>query len=224
MVTSAFTEYINREKTVAKEEIKKGISKESVASSRSRTLLTFYEETGIPILLVKRYIRELGNDNEMFFSLTYDKQKSILLEYKKKELLKIEPVINELFNIASNSYKTSLDYYNFYKLRYSTNEFVELLSSLQLHNASSMLKKYHEKHKTAFTCLDSKETAMFAKKGTMFFENEFVTFTQNEFTNVTKELEEERLPLAKGLITQKIKEKQASKKEAKVIVKKNNVC
>lgn len=87
-----------------------------------------------------------------------------------------------------------------------------------------MLKKYHEKHKTAFTCLDSKETAMFAKKGTMFFENEFVTFTQNEFTNVTKELEEERLPLAKGLITQKIKEKQASKKEAKVIVKKNNVC
>ena len=58
----------------------------------------------------------------------------------------------------------------------------------------------------------------------MFFENEFVTFTQNEFTNVTKELEEERLPLAKGLITQKIKEKQASKKEAKVIVKKNNVC
>lgn len=224
MVTSAFTEYINREKTVAKEEIKKGISKESVASSRSRTLLTFYEETGIPILLVKRYVRELGNDNEMFFSLTYDKQKSILLEYKKKELLKIEPVINELFNIASNSYKTSLDYYNFYKLRYSTNEFVELLSSLQLHNASSMLKKYHEKHKTAFACLDSKETAMFAKKGTMFFENEFVTFTQNEFTNVTKELEEERLPLAKGLITQKIKEKQASKKEAKVIVKKNNVC
>ena len=121
-------------------------------------------------MLVKRYIRELGNDNEMFFSLTCDKQKSILYSnIRKKELLKIEPVINELFNIASNSYKTSLDYYNFYKLRYSTNEFVELLSSLQLHNASSMLKKYHEKHKTAFACLDSKETAMFAKKGTDVF-------------------------------------------------------
>ena len=111
MVTSAFTEYINREKTVAKEEIKKGISKESVASSRSRTLLTFYEETGIPILLVKRYIRELGNDNEMFFSLTYDKQKSILLEYKKKELLKIDVAsAKEFLNNYLNTYQGIKEY------------------------------------------------------------------------------------------------------------------
>lgn len=224
VVTSAFAEYINHEKQVAKETLKKGISQESVISARPRALLAFYEETGIPILLVKKYVRGLGDNSEAFFSLDYDKQKIILLEYKKKELLKIEPIINELFTIASNSYAISLNYYNFYKLGYSTSEFVELLSSMQLHNASLMLKKYCNMHKTAFVCLDNKETAIFAKKETMFFENEFITFTQSEFTSVTKELDEGKLPFAKGLIVQKLKEKQAAKKEAKVIVKKNNVC
>ncbi len=224
MVTDAFAKYINREKIVAKEQIKQGISREAITSGRSRTLLAFYEETGIPILLIKKYVRESDDKGEFFLSLDYDKQKSILLKYRKDELLKIEPVINELLTIASNSYKTSLNYYNFYKLGYNTNEFVELLSSLQFRNASYMLKKYHDIHKTAFACLDKKETTMFSKKGTMFFEDEFIAFTQSEFIVVTKEIEKEKLPLAKGLIVQKIKEKQVSKKEAKVIVKKNNIC
>ena len=37
-------------------------------------------------------------------------------------------------------------------------------------------------------------------------------------------LKDENLPLAKGLVVQKIKEVKNEKKAAKVIVKKNNIC
>ena len=58
----------------------------------------------------------------------------------------------------------------------------------------------------------------------MFLDDELITYDSSEFLNIIKTLKDENLPLAKGLVVQKIKEVKNEKKAAKVIVKKNNIC
>ena len=58
----------------------------------------------------------------------------------------------------------------------------------------------------------------------MFLDDELITYDSSKFLNIIKTLKDENLPLAKGLVVQKIKEVKNEKKAAKVIVKKNNIC
>lgn len=79
-------------------------------------------------------------------------------------------------------------------------------------------------HPNAFTCYDAKEIAMYSKNSILTFENQTVNYEPANFVKVINELEEENLPMSKGLIVQKLTEKQNSKKITKSIVKPFQVC
>lgn len=87
-----------------------------------------------------------------------------------------------------------------------------------------MFKNYIEKHSSSFKCFTDKDIYTYSKKRSLFLDDELITYDSNEFLNIIKSLKEENLPLAKGLVVQKIKEVKNEKKAAKVIVKKNNIC
>ena len=200
-----------------------GISRSALESIEQKELLAFCKKNSLPAILVKKYIAKLKDNKDAFFNLSYDEQLKELLAYKTAEMEKAQPVIDDILAINCGK-KEVIDYYYYYKSGFFNMYFTILLSNCQLHSVSYMFKNYIEKHRSSFNCFTDKDIYIYSKKRSMFLDDELITYDSSEFLNIIKTLKDENLPLAKGLVVQKIKEVKNEKKAAKVIVKKNNIC
>lgn len=212
----------NEDIRIAKE-LENGISRSTLESVEQKELLAFCKKNSLPVILVKKYIAKLKDNKDAFFNLSYDEQLKELLAYKTAEMEKAQPVINDILAINCGK-KEVIDYYYYYKSGFFNRYFILLLSTCQLHSISYMFRNYIEKHRSSFDCFADKDIYTHSKKRSMFLDDELITYDSSEFLNIIKSLKEENLPLAKGLVVQKIKEGKNEKKAAKVIVKKNNIC
>lgn len=212
----------NEDIRIAKE-LENGISRSSLESIEQKELLAFCKKNSLPAILVKKYIAKLKDHKDAFFNLSYDEQLKELLSYKAAEMEKAQPVVDDILAINCGK-KEVIDYYYYYKSGFFNRYFTILLSNCQLHSVSYMFKNYIEKHSSSFKCFTDKDIYTYSKKRSLFLDDELITYDSNEFLNIIKSLKEENLPLAKGLVVQKIKEVKNEKKAAKVIVKKNNIC
>lgn len=215
-------EYLNNDRKRILEEITAGksLSKEMLTERNRRELVVFCEVNGLSTALVKKYIARLKDKKEEFFNLSYSDQVTSLLEYKREELEKAKPVIDELIEIAINKDKT-IDYHYFYSNGFRSDYFIQLLANCKLNSACHTFKNYVANHSSAFTCLTDKDVSMCLRTNKMFFENNLISYTPVEFKNVVNNLKENQLPLFKGLIVQELNK---SKKDSKVIAKTNRVC
>lgn len=205
------------------ESLEKGLTKRVLEPIGQNELATFCQSNHLPIILVKKYLGKLKDEKELFFNLESDEQLAKLLTYKNMEMEKAQPIIDDILAISCGQKKT-IDYYYFYKNGFFRKYFTGLLSSSQLHSISYMFKIYAEKHASSFTCFADKDIYNYSKNQNMFLDDELITYDSNEFLKVVNELKKENIPLAKGLIVQKIKERKNTKNTAKIIVKKNNLC
>lgn len=179
---------------------------ESYLSSLETTELADYcKLNNLFIPLIRKHVGKLKDKKDEFFNLDYEEQLTRLLTYKTIELWKAQPVIDDMIAIKNGS-KELIDYYYFYKSGFFTNYFGALLRSASLHNMSHMFKDYVDNHESAFRCFDDREIGYYSKNGKMCFEDELITYKPGEFLDVVSKLREENLPLARGLIVQKINE------------------
>lgn len=203
-----------------KEALKNGISELTLKSNKCKELVAFCEKYELPVVLVKKYIALLGEERQSFFSLDCDKQVANLLEYKRKELEKAQPIIEQLILTKTTvTSKKTIDYYYFYKNGFYKDYFVRLLTSCNLHNATYLFNEYYEEHRKSFECFDERNVYVLAKRENMFMEGKLVNYKTNDFLDVIGNLKEENLPLSKGLVYQKLQEKENTKKANKTIVK-----
>lgn len=202
--------------------VKMALTKNDFTQFNQKELNTFCHQNSIPIVLVKKYVGKLKDKKDSFFNLDYDSQINEILAYKETELAKAQPIINDLLAVSCGD-KETIDYYYFYKNGFFQNYLAKLLSSSQLHSASYMFKKYVTEHTSSFTCFVDNEIFNYSKNTQMFLESELISYEPNEFLTVINNLKDENLPLARGLVVQKLKEMKSEKNDAKIIVKKNNI-
>ena len=226
--TLSFSVELDNDITKLNNNIKKEI-KDAIVSYNNKNLnivgsvtdKKYLPEIINPLLeIIGKYLKD---NKDAFFNLSYDEQLKELLAYKTAEMEKAQPVIDDILAINCGK-KEVIDYYYYYKSGFFNKYFTILLSTCQLHSASYMFKNYIKKHSSSFNCFTDKDIYIYSKKRSMFLDDELITYDSSEFLNIIKTLKDENLPLAKGLVVQKIKEVKNEKKAAKVIVKKNNIC
>ena len=163
--------------------------------------------------MVRRYCRLQKAKNSDFFKLDLAKQIEQLSLVKLDEVDKIKPLVAQLVDVFDeNTYTNTIDYHYFYKQKLNKDEVSQFLRAINLENIAEKFRKYVTIHSNAFTCYDAKEIAIYSKNCMLTFENETINYDPANFIQVINELEEENLPMSKGLIVQKLTEKQNSKK------------
>lgn len=190
-----------------------------------KNFIVFCEQNDFPASMVRRYCRLQKAKNSDFFKLDLAKQIEQLSLVKLDEVDKIKPLVAQLVDVFDeNTYTNTIDYHYFYKQKLNKDEVSQFLRSINLENIAEKFRKYITIHSNAFTCYDAKEIAIYSKNCMLTFENETINYDPANFIQVVNELEEENLPMSKGLIVQKLTEKQNSKKITKSIVKPFQVC
>ena len=190
-----------------------------------KNFVAFCEQNDLPTSMVRRYCRLQKAKNSDFFKLDLAKQVEQLSLVKLDEVDKVKPLAAQLVDVFDeNTDIDTIDYHYFYKQKLNKDEVFQFLRAIKLDNIAEKFRKYVVMHPNAFTCYDAKEIAMYSKNFILTFENQTVNYEPANFVKVINELEEENLPMSKGLIVQKLTEKQNSKKITKSIVKPFQVC